>query len=176
VKHHQNGFVGSRVLKLNVGFLLASGPGQQHQTELGIPAIRVSDDVDLDYLRGPLRLTRSKEGILVQGELLAAFEGECTRCADVLQRELALEVEELFAYPEPHGSEFSISEDAILDLTPLIRAEVLIAETHGVLCHEGCKGLCAECGANLNREACTCTDEQIDPRLLKLKELRDRIG
>jgi len=39
------------------------------------------------------------------------------------------------------------------------------------LCHADCKGLCPQCGANLNLESCTCENVQVDPRLAVLKNL-----
>lgn len=173
VKQHANGFVSGRVLKLNVGFVLAAGPGYTHSTEFDVPAVRVSEDVDLTYLRGPLRLSRTKEGILVQGELRVGVEDECYRCLKPLERELMIDIEELYSYPSPKGSEFSVSDDAILDLAPLLRAETIIADARGVLCRPDCKGLCAMCGSNLNDGPCGC-QEDIDPRLAKLKELLNK--
>ena len=45
-----------------------------------------------------------------------------------------------------------------------------------VLCDEDCKGLCPKCGANLNKETCSCSEtasdeDYIDPRFAKLKDL-----
>ena len=47
---------------------------------------------------------------------------------------------------------------------------------HKVLCNEDCEGLCPECGANLNKETCSCSEtasdeDFIDPRFAKLKDL-----
>jgi uncharacterized protein len=176
VKRHVNGYVGNRVLKLNVGFLLNAGAGNQHETTLDVPPIRVDDDVDLDYLKGTLRLSRTQEGILVQGLLYAGIEAECMRCLDPVQSAMPIEFEELYAYPSLPDSEFSIVEDGILDLAPLLRAEVIIAEEHGALCSPDCQGLCPECGENLNRSRCSCNDLKIDPRLEKLRALRDQMG
>lgn len=176
MKYHTNGFIGSRVLKLNVGFLLTAGPGKSREAMLDIPAIRVAEDVDLDYLKGNLRLSRTKEGILVQGTLHAGLRTECYRCLDALARDVLLVVEELYAYPVPLDTEFSVGDDGILDLVPLIRAEMLIEEEHSILCRPDCKGLCTECGENLNHNTCTCADDKIDPRLSQLKILRDRMN
>ena len=174
MKQFANGFIGSRVLKLNVGFLLGAGPGHIHDTAFDVPAIRVAEDVDLAYVRGPLRLSRTKEGILVQGRLRVGVQDECYRCLDPVLRDVEIDLEELFAYPTPKDSEFSLSDDGILDLAPLIRAEVLIEDSRGVLCRPDCKGLCPECGANLNHTSCTCAEGEIDPRLANLKQLIDR--
>ncbi|MFO7321022.1 MAG: DUF177 domain-containing protein [Chloroflexota bacterium] len=173
MKRYANGYISNRVLKLNVGFLLAAGPGHSHETVFDVPAVRVSDDLDLAYIRGPVRLSRTKEGILVQEQLEVALNEECSRCLENVFTQLTIDLAELFSYPVAAGAEFSVSDDGILDLAPLIRAEVLIAISGGVLCRPDCKGLCPDCGANLNLTSCSCADEQIDPRMAKLKELLD---
>ncbi len=173
MKQFTNGYIGNRVLKLNVGFLLSAGPGNIHETAFDVPAIRVADDVDLAYLRGPVRLSRTKEGILVQGALHLGVETECYRCLDPMLRDVVVELEELYAYPTPNDSEFSLSDDGILDLAPLLRAEALIEDARGVLCRPDCKGLCPECGANWNTTTCTCAEDHVDPRLAGLKHLLD---
>jgi uncharacterized protein len=170
VKQAVNGYVSDRVFKLNVGFLLATGAGHSHETAFDVPRVRLDDDVDLDYVRGELVLSRTKEGILVQGTLHLGVDDECYRCLRPVHRDMEIDVEELYAYPHPNGAEYIIGEDAILDLTPLLRAEAIIADAHGVLCQPDCKGLCATCGANLNEGECECEPE-IDPRFAKLKAL-----
>ena len=39
------------------------------------------------------------------------------------------------------------------------------------LCREDCKGLCPDCGTDLNVDTCSCANTKIDPRMAKLKEL-----
>jgi len=174
VKQHANGYVSNRVLKLNVGFILSAGPGYAHETSFDVPPVRVADDVDLTYIRGDLRLSRTKEGVLVQGSLQVGVEGECYRCLDPIDQDVVIDIEELYTYPSSKAAEFSIGDDAILDLAPLLRAETLIADSRGGLCKSDCKGLCPECGVNLNREPNHAHEDDIDPRLAKLKQLLDR--
>lgn len=162
------------MLKLNVGFLLSAGPGHSHETVFDVPTVRVAQDVDMAYIRGPLRLSRTKEGILVQGKLAIGIEDECYRCLDPVQHELVVDIEELYTHPPRSDSEFSVGDDAILDLAPLLRAEVIILETNGALCRPDCKGLCPNCGENLNRGEHRCEEDEIDPRLAKLKDLLDK--
>lgn len=166
-------FVNARVLKLNVGHLIAAGPGHSQETGFDIPVLRLDDDLIVEYVRGPLRLSRNKEGILVQGDLEIGLERECYRCLDPVSQSVAIHIEELYSYPITAGVEFAINEDGILDLAPLLRAEVWIVAGRGVLCRDDCKGLCPECGANLNYGACTCDLDNIDPRLAGLKALLD---
>lgn len=175
MKQYDNGFVSNRVLRQNVGFLLNGSAGASHIITFDIPAVRVADDVDLAYVRGDLRLSRTKEGILVQGELHVGIESECYRCVTPIERDHVVDIEELYS-PEGAGiSEFSIGEDGILDLAPLLRAEAIIVDAIRSLCRPDCKGLCPECGVNLNEaEEDHWHDDQIDPRLAKLKQLLNK--
>lgn len=165
-------YLSNRVLRTNVGFLLSAPSGTYQDSRLDIPsAVRVDDDLLVDAIHGTLRLTRSKEGILVQAHLTIAVDNECSRCLDTVPQTVIVDVEELFAHPASGISEFGVGADAILDLAPLLRAEVLIEMSHRILCREDCQGLCPTCGANRNREACKCALDDIDPRLAVLKKL-----
>src|SRR3990170_2224603 len=63
-----------------------------------------------------------------------------------------------------------IGSDFMIDLTPLIREEVILATPLSVLCRPDCKGLCPDCGADLNERPHTHED-LIDDRWSKLREL-----
>lgn len=174
MKTNSDQHLSKRVLKTNVGFLLADGPGNSQDARMDIPeSIRVADDLVINYLKGPIRFTRAKEGILVQAQLHIGLTLECARCLDETQPDIEVEIEELYMHPTPAGTEFGVGADGVLDLAPVLRAEVLIEASHRVLCQAGCKGLCPECGGNRNHVACQCADNAIDPRLAKLKELLD---
>lgn len=164
-------YVSNRVLKINVGFLLADGPGHSHETIFDIPEVRVADDLTLDYARGPLRLSRTKEGILVQGKLDVGITGECYRCLEAVTQNVTIALEELYNYPAQPGAELAVDEAANLDIAPLLRDEVLIITSRGFLCRDDCKGLCPNCGANLNEAPCDCDLSGVDPRLAQLRNL-----
>lgn len=173
MNHSSNRFLSNRVLKINVGFLLADGPGHTHESQFDYPAVKLADDLTLNYVRGPVRLSRTKEGILVQAHLEAMVDDECYRCLTPVESVLHLEIEELYLYHSQASAEFRIGEDAILDLAPLLRAEALIQASGRFLCQPECKGLCPECGANLNIAPCDCHLDRIDPRMAALKALLD---
>lgn len=175
MKPNSTPMLSNRVLKINVGFLLSDGPGNNHDSRFDIPdPVRVADDLNVNYIHGDIRLSRSKEGILVQAELHVGVRNQCSRCLEEFDQDLTINIEELYAYPRPIGaSEFWIGQDTVLDLGPLVRAEALIQMSAKSLCSPGCKGLCPECGANRNTDACRCDVDRIDPRLAKLKELLD---
>jgi uncharacterized protein len=58
-----------------------------------------------------------------------------------------------------------------LDITEIIENNIILTLPIKRLCKEDCKGLCHKCGTNLNFSTCHCNDDDIDPRLAKLKDL-----
>jgi uncharacterized protein len=166
--HHQN-FVNRRVLKINVGYLLAQGAGYQRVIGLDLPRVQLADDATLDFLQGHLRLSRNSRGILVQGVLATHVVTECARCLTPISVPVDLEIEELFSYPPSPDVVYSVEETGILDIAPLLREESILAVPMGVLCRPDCAGLCPQCGQNLNEGTCDCEQEDIDPRLVMLR-------
>jgi uncharacterized protein len=63
------------------------------------------------------------------------------------------------------------SDANYIDLDEDIRQYVLLAVPPKLLCTEECRGLCPLCGINKNRETCSCTAADIDPRWDALKKL-----
>ena len=49
---------------------------------------------------------------------------------------------------------------------------VLLALPMKVICQSDCRGLCANCGANLNHEECRCETHATDPRMAPLARLK----
>ncbi|MCA9915479.1 MAG: hypothetical protein KC496_19130, partial [Anaerolineae bacterium] len=71
----------NRVLKLNVGFLLSLGPGNIRDVPFEIEdTVQIADDLDANSIAGSLRLSRTKEGLLVQTHLVVTVDRECARC------------------------------------------------------------------------------------------------
>lgn len=141
---HHHSFVHARVLKINVGFLLAEGVGYQRTITLDLPRVRVEEDLELESLRGDVRLSRNSRGILVRGSLAAQVSAECGRCLTPTLHTVTLGLEELFSYPPSSDTVYSVPETAILDLAPLIREEAILAVPMGTLCRPDCAGLCPE--------------------------------
>jgi uncharacterized protein len=63
-------------------------------------------------------------------------------------------------------------DEPILPFEEIVREQVLIALPMKPLCREDCRGLCPQCGKELNAGACACEHETGDPRLAALKNLR----
>ena len=97
----------------------------------------------------------------------------CSRCLDPFRKEIDLKIEEAWAteVPEDDLDTLPLSEGDTVDLADLLTKDIISSLPMQPLCSEDCRGLCQECGANLNREACDCDREQVDDRFAALKDL-----
>lgn len=62
--------------------------------------------------------------------------------------------------------------DNVIDLGQLMLEQCYLAVPMKPLCREACKGLCPECGTDLNAATCSCRQTWVDPRLAVLEHLR----
>jgi uncharacterized protein len=69
------------------------------------------------------------------------------------------------------GTDFEIDANHIMDLTEPVRQALLVAVDMRPLCREDCKGLCPECGGNLNEVDCGHEPVVEDGRWAALREL-----
>ena len=125
------------------------------------------------------KVYRSGNNFYVTAILKSAFELTCDRCMD----HYVMPVEESFrvVYVSSSEEEDEEKEDDIvhlepgaveLDLRPFVRDTLLLLIPFKKLCSKTCSGLCANCGANLNHETCSCNQNRIDPRWDTLNELK----
>jgi len=121
-----------------------------------------------------LEVERIAGGFLVSVALRAMVYGACYRCL----REVAVEVdvrEQEFvpvrgeAWDEADMSPFIV--DLVVDVPALAREAVILGLPEKILCEESCRGLCPECGGDLNQDTCSCAPTAADPRWQKLRGL-----
>jgi uncharacterized protein len=161
-------------LRFNYGFLLEATLGTSRVTELDYPDV-YAEDIVLRPLQGQITATRTSEGIYISGWLKSKFPVECTRCLEPAEQSVHIKLDDLFFSP-PHlapAGEHVVGENGFIDLAPLIRELSILALPIQPLCQPDCQGLCQECGQNLNEGDCDCQDDDIDPRLAKLRQLLD---
>lgn len=96
----------------------------------------------------------------------------CGRCLNDAEYVLEGEIKRSIVKDGNDGDDDIVNvESAVIDLYDVIYNDIVLNLPTQVLCDDECKGLCPDCGANLNSDACTCEDEKVDPRLAKLKNL-----
>jgi len=72
-------------------------------------------------------------------------------------------------------AEISYYEGESLLLEDVLREQVLLAVPLKATCRQDCKGLCPQCGANLNLTQCSCAEPAEDPRWSGLRDLRSKL-
>jgi len=134
-------------------------------------------------LRGRVKFLRTSDGILVTGHLQTEVNLPCRRCLTPVVVPVAVDLEEQFRpsidlitgqnVPLQAGDEAATRTDAhhMLDLTEVVRQNLLLTVPMSPLCSAQCRGLCPGCGANLNEGPCSCQREEGDPRLAALRDL-----
>lgn len=127
----------------------------------------------VEPIRGKATFSNTGRHVVVRGSFAAAVEVECARCLGKYQVQIEVPIEENFLIPghvlevvEEEEEEESLGEEPeplfeenILDLTELLRQNILLAMPIKPICSEECKGLCPTCGRNLNEGLCGCPQD-----------------
>lgn len=107
------------------------------------PFIKVAGDVHY-----ALHAQHVSDELVVRGTLSVGMDLKCARCSDFFSTTV-VDSGFLRAYPA--------SEDTdSVDITEDMRENLLLHVPGFPVCSEECKGLCAQCGANLNKGSCSC--------------------
>lgn len=101
----------------------------------------------------------------------------CDRCLEdvpyVFELNFEREADMKFMEEERKGSdeEYNFLEEMCINTDTLIQNELLINWPIRVLCQEDCKGICSNCGANLNHGECGCDRQVLDPRMAAFSDI-----
>ncbi len=124
---------------------------------------------------------RSGRELFFHGRLEGLIEGRCGRCLESYSLPLKKDFDFVLT-PEPISArKGELSQDEMglsfyaaeeINLSPFIREQVLLALPTRPLCAEGCRGLCTDCGVNLNEESCLCETSEGDPRMAFFRSLK----
>ena len=131
----------------------------------------------------PLEVNATAEllegNIRVAGAIESKVELVCARCLEPVVEDVQRSFD-LFYSPLPKDvkpeearlkdddAEIGFFEGEGLFLADVLREQVLLALPMKVICRGDCRGLCPNCGANLNHEECRCEKHSADPRLAPL--------
>ncbi len=116
------------------------------------------------------------------GRVATVLELQCGRCLEPFTLAVDAPFDLLYL---PHrqntgDGELEIEEDDlntayyrddVIDLGQLMREQFTLALPMKPLCREACRGLCPQCGTNLNESTCECVNAWVDPRLEALRSL-----
>lgn len=139
------------------------------------PDYLLSDDFTLSFpvhFKGAVKNTAGIVSLKGQAEFTANVT--CSRCAEEFPKSFSVEVEHTLVseLQNEDNDEFYLVENKQLDLDALICEDVILSLPFVFLCKEDCKGICSQCGKNLNEGECSCK-KAIDPRMAALLDLLD---
>ena len=121
---------------------------------------------------------RNTAGVLMMtGSMHTTIHGVCDRCASDFDSDVEFPIDvvlvtELADEDNEDEGVFPLEADAA-DLDDIIRTIFVLNMDSKLLCKPDCKGLCCQCGKNLNDGLCDCRKE-IDPRFAALKQLLEK--
>jgi uncharacterized protein len=162
------------------------GPREHFERVFQPSAFEPQDD---DYrVAAPVQVSMDVEKVgpeafRVTGRATTRLIMECSRCVEEFEVPVDTHFELSYVPEAAEASaevEREISEDDLttafyrdgsLDVIDMLREQFQLALPMKPLCADACRGLCPECGANLNRTECGCQPVWEDPRLAPLKAL-----
>ena len=124
---------------------------------------------------------RAGQELFFHGRIGGAAVGHCGRCLEEYGFDFTKEFSVVLVPKQPLQEDAALSDDDLdlsfydgdeVDLSPLVREQIILALPTRPLCRENCKGLCPRCGADLNVEHCGCTMAAADPRFAVLRNLK----
>jgi len=163
------------MMRFNISELLHAPIGATLTFEIDLGFLDLDEDLSVEGLKGRLTFLQTDRGILGTGTFVAEIDTECARCLEPMRTTIDIELEERFrltSHISANHPACPIDGEGWVNLKPIFRDLVLVALPMQPLCKADCKGLCPNCGHNLNEGPCTCSPDDIDPRMATLQLLR----
>ena len=113
-------------------------------------------------------LTNVGDHLALEGSFKADLTLKCSRCLESFNYILESDFDEELSNNIDNKEAIYFEGDS-LDLNHIIVSNVVLSLPMKFICRENCKGLCPNCGKNINFEDCNCKIESLDPRLAVLK-------
>ncbi len=113
----------------------------------------------------------------LQGEWSTELMRHCVRCNVEFPLHMEGDCDRYFQIGVEPDSDDSVECDyvappGLISLVDLLREEIWLAWKPMVVCSEACRGLCQQCGENLNRHECKCSQNDDDNPFAALKNIR----
>ncbi len=148
--------------------------GGAHRVEVFFPEDRLALDPGetaprlKEPINGSCELTLLAGGrVRVRGEVKTKLIEACSRCLSQFSRFIEKSFDLVYA-PDPTvavGPEINLNYDDLevgfyrgdrIDLSTVVTESILIDLPMKLICSPDCKGLCDQCGTNLNQSDCGC--------------------
>ena len=106
----------------------------------------------------------------------AQYFGFCDRCLKETVLDYATDINRTIVVSleneeSEENDDIAVVPDMRLDLEDFCYADIVMNLPTKVLCKDDCRGICPDCGCDLNLKQCNCGGTEVDPRLAALAEL-----
>lgn len=120
------------------------------------------------------RISADSDILILTAEIKVDLEMICSRCLDTFIYPIDIDIEERFTTnSKSEDEEAVVVLDDVLDITEVVETSMISTLPIKRVCKDDCKGLCQECGCNLNFNTCSCNKEDVDIRFEALKGFFD---
>lgn len=137
----------------------------------GSEEMKLVSDIDVD-----IELTKVLREVSVLGNLSFTIEAPCALCLEHVRLDISPDIRLILSPSDKIDDDEDLDHETYrgedVDLGDYLRELIAVSLPVKVLCREDCKGLCPECGVNLNRETCECGKKWKDPRLAGLEKFK----
>ncbi|MBT5055773.1 MAG: DUF177 domain-containing protein [Gemmatimonadetes bacterium] len=130
-----------------------------------------------------ITIGRTLQTFALKGRAQGEVHGDCSRCLTAASARFRAKLHLFAQRKEADALELEAieDEDEVLVVDPKTREISLVTMLHDAValalplrihCKEDCKGLCGQCGDDLNKGSCGCSEQQVDPRWAALAQLK----
>lgn len=135
-------------MKFNVKDIRLDGIDVVDQIDADVIGLTEKDEVSIvDPLDVNAHFQRIETTVLARTNVHSRLKSVCYRCLEEVDQDWSQEF--VLNFPLDRNTE-------VIELDEEIRQEVLMNLPDRILCKQDCKGLCGNCGVNLNIEKCKC--------------------
>jgi uncharacterized metal-binding protein YceD (DUF177 family) len=167
------------MLKFEVGKLLSQPVGTREKFTLSGPTDFEGITLKSD-LKAKCELMHIDEGIAVQLDNITVDVGiECEKCLEIFTTNIIIDsAQRKMLLKEPQEIEdpediFLIDQkNRTIDLLEPLRQEIILHFPAIPVCSTSCKGICAFCGVEKNKQTCNCKEVEV-PKNKPLAALKD---
>lgn len=150
-------------MKINVEAIPEEGLNVAEQESTNILGVEKKDIKFDPYIDVAININIASNTLIVRGQIKTAVDLFCSRCLKLLKKEL---VNEDFNFV------VDVTGLSEIDITENIRAAVLLLLPMKPLCKYICKGICPDCGQDLNEKSCSCKKKDENIRWNELDKLK----
>jgi uncharacterized protein len=158
-------------LKIDLTILENIGNKKHIDTEISFKnlSFRKRDIIIPEMLTLTLDIYTAEKSFIFTGSLEGKLILECSRCLENFPYNIKIDIDKNIEINE-------VKDLKRFDVNEMLEKDIFLSLPIKSLCSEDCKGLCSQCGQNLNDGECDCDNENIDPRLAELKNFYNEDG